>query len=138
MSVKIHPEIQLIKNYIIETRRNIHQHPELSFKEFRTAKLISNKLLQLGIETKSGVGKTGVIGDLISGNHGPTIALRADMDALPIQETGKSPFKSIIDGVMHACGHDAHVAMLLGAAEALSSMRDEINGVVFRRRDRQR
>ena len=128
--MNIHPKISALKNTIIKTRRDIHQHPELSFKEFRTSKLIADKLEHYGIQVERNIGKTGVVGTLSGNKKGKTIALRADMDALPIQETGDVSYKSINDGVMHACGHDAHVAMLLGAAEALSSMKDKINGVV--------
>ena len=128
--MNIHPKISALKNTIIKTRRDIHKHPELSFKEFRTSKLVADKLESYGMQVERNIGKTGVVGTLSGNKQGKTIALRADMDALPIQETGNISYKSINDGVMHACGHDAHVAMLLGAAEALSSMKDEINGIV--------
>ena len=128
--MNIHPKISALKNTIIKTRRDIHKHPELSFKEFRTSKLVADKLESYGMQVERNIGKTGVVGTLSGNKQGKTIALRADMDALPIQETGDISYKSINDGVMHACGHDAHVAMLLGAAEALSSMKDEINGIV--------
>jgi len=128
--MNIHPKISALKNTIIKTRRDIHKHPELSFKEFRTSKLVADKLESYGIQVERNIGKTGVVGTLSGNKKGKTIALRADMDALPIQETGDVSYKSINDGVMHACGHDAHVAMLLGAAEALSTMKDKINGVV--------
>ena len=128
--MNIHPKISALKNTIIKTRRDIHKHPELSFKEFRTSKLVADKLESYGMQVERNIGKTGVVGTLSGNKKGKTIALRADMDALPIQETGNISYKSINDGVMHACGHDAHVAMLLGAAEALSTMKDEINGIV--------
>tara|TARA_B100000131_G_scaffold20005_1_gene19629 strand:- start:345 stop:1517 length:1173 start_codon:yes stop_codon:yes gene_type:complete len=127
--INFHPEITRIEKTIINIRRDIHKHPELSFKEYRTADLIAKKLDSLNIKVTKGVGKTGVIGDLI-GSDGPCIALRADMDALPIQETGNLEYKSINDGVMHACGHDGHIAMLLGAAEVLSKMKNKLNGSV--------
>ena len=127
--INFHPEITKIEKNIIKIRRDIHKHPELSFQEFRTAKLIAKKLESLKIKVTTGVGKTGVVGDLI-GSQGPCIALRADMDALTIQETGNVEYKSINDGIMHACGHDGHIAMLLGAAEALSKMKNKINGSV--------
>jgi len=130
MSINIRPEVQQISENIITTRRDIHKHPELSFKEFRTAKLVAEKLNSLGILVKEGVGKTGVVGDLKGDLDGPTIALRADMDALPIQETGDVSYKSINDGIMHACGHDAHVAMLLGTAEIISQQKHLIKGCV--------
>tara|TARA_Y100001968_G_C19446164_1_gene765476 strand:+ start:2174 stop:3340 length:1167 start_codon:yes stop_codon:yes gene_type:complete len=127
--INFHPDIAKIEKTIIKIRRDIHQHPELSFQEFRTSELISKKLESLNIKVTKNVGKTGVVGDLI-GSDGPCIALRADMDALPIQETGKIEYKSINDGIMHACGHDGHIAMLLGAAEVLSKMKNKINGSV--------
>ena len=130
MTLNIRPKVQQIAESIISTRRDIHKHPELSFKEFRTAKLVAEKLESLGIAVKTGVGKTGVVGDLIGNEKGPTIALRADMDALPIQETGDVPYKSVNDGVMHACGHDAHVAMLLGTAEIISQQKHQLKGNV--------
>ena len=129
MSIHIRPEIEALKDTIVSTRRDIHQHPELAFDEHRTSKLVTKHLASLGIEVQTGVGKTGVVGTL-KGNEGKTIALRADMDALPIQETSDISYKSKNDGVMHACGHDGHTAMLLGAAEALSKKSDQINGTV--------
>ncbi|MEE8436967.1 MAG: M20/M25/M40 family metallo-hydrolase, partial [Candidatus Neomarinimicrobiota bacterium] len=90
-------------------RRDIHRHPELGFDVPRTARIAADIMKNLGLEVKTGVGKSGVVGDLKCGD-GPTIALRADMDALPIQETGDLPFKSVNPGVMHACGHDGHTA----------------------------
>ena len=128
--MKIHAKIAPLKNTIINTRRDFHKHPELSFKEFRTSKIVAEKLKNFGIETKKNIGKTGVVGILKGEKNGPTIALRADMDALPIQETNDISYKSVNKGVMHACGHDAHTAMLLGAAEALSKMRHEIKGEI--------
>tara|TARA_B100001540_G_scaffold88520_1_gene80035 strand:- start:8356 stop:9513 length:1158 start_codon:yes stop_codon:yes gene_type:complete len=124
----INPEVLKIKNTIIETRRDLHKHPELSFKEFRTSKIVSEKLEKFGFEVQTNIGKTGVIGVLKGKYKGKTIAMRADMDALPIQETSDVPYKSINDGIMHACGHDAHVAILLGAAEILSKKINQING----------
>ena len=128
--MKIHAKIAPLKNTIINTRRDFHKHPELSFKEFRTSKIVAEKLKSFGIETKKNIGKTGVVGILKGEKNGPTIALRADMDALPIQETNDISYKSVNKGIMHACGHDAHTAMLLGAAEALSKMRHEIKGEI--------
>lgn len=107
---------------LTEIRRDIHAHPELSFQEQRTAALVAERLRELGYEVRTGVGRTGCVGDL-SGGEGPTIALRADMDALPIQETNDVPYRSRKPGVMHACGHDAHVACLLGAARLLAESR---------------
>ncbi len=103
---------------LIRIRRDIHQHPELSFQEFRTAELVADTLLELGIEPQTGIGRTGVMAQIGTGD-GPTIAIRADMDALPITEKNELPYKSQYPGVMHACGHDAHTAILLGAAHLL-------------------
>ena len=119
MNIKIREEIKNIKDEIYTIRRHFHRYPELSFKEFNTAETISQHLNNLGISHKKGVGKTGIVGEINFG-PGPTIALRADMDALPIQEENNLDYKSLNDGVMHACGHDGHMAILLGAANALS------------------
>ena len=119
MKIKIREEIKNIKDEIYTMRRHFHRYPELSFKEFNTAETISQHLNNLGISHKKGVGKTGIVGEINFG-PGPTIALRADMDALPIQEENNLDYKSLNDGVMHACGHDGHMAILLGAANALS------------------
>ena len=119
MKIKIREEVENIKEEIYSIRRHFHKYPELSFKEFNTAETISEYLDKLGISHKKGVGKTGVVGEINFG-PGPTIALRADMDALPIQEENNLNYKSLNDGVMHACGHDGHMAILLGAANALS------------------
>ena len=126
----IHPDIKAIKKRIIETRRDFHKYPELAFQEKRTSKIVYKKLKSFGIKTLKNIGKTGVVGILKGNNPGKTIAFRADMDALPIQETGNKPYKSVNNGVMHACGHDAHTAMLLGAAEVLSKKKEFINGEI--------
>jgi amidohydrolase len=102
----------------VSIRRDVHRHPELGFQEQRTAQLVAERLAALGITVRTGIGKTGVVGDLGAG--GPRIALRADMDALPIQEENEVPYASEVPGVMHACGHDTHVACLLGAAQLLA------------------
>ncbi|MFL7837988.1 MAG: M20 family metallopeptidase [Candidatus Promineifilaceae bacterium] len=110
---------QKIAPEMVRLRRDIHRNPELGFQEVRTAGLVADTLSEIGdIEIKTGVGITGVVGD-IGGNDGPTIAIRADMDALPITESNDVPYRSQHDGIMHACGHDAHTAMLLGAAQLL-------------------
>ena len=119
MKINIKKEIQKISEHIYSYRRDFHQYPELSFQEYRTAETISKHLESFGIEHRKGVGKTGVVGEIVFGD-GPTIALRADMDALPIQEVSDLKYKSKNEGVMHACGHDGHMAILLGAANALS------------------
>lgn len=122
----------------IEWRRKIHEHPELGNREFNTAKLIAAHLKNLGIEVKEGVAKTGVVGILKGAKPGPCIALRADMDALPIIEKINLPFASKVKanyngqevGVMHACGHDTHVAMLMSVAEILAGMKNDLKGTV--------
>ena len=127
-----------VESSVIETRRDIHQHPELGNREFRTSKLVADRLRALGIEVQTPVAHTGVIGILKGGKPGRVVALRADMDALPVVEQVDLPFKSTVKttynghdvGVMHACGHDAHVAILLGVAEVLAGVRDELPGTV--------
>jgi amidohydrolase len=127
-----------VEHKVIAWRRDIHANPELGNREFRTAKLVADHLRSLGIEVKTGVAHTGVIGLLRGGRPGPVVALRADMDALPVTEQTGLPFASKVKamwagqetGVMHACGHDAHVAILMGVAEVLSKMRAELPGSV--------
>jgi amidohydrolase len=109
---------QALSDTLVALRREVHHHPELGFQEFHTAQLVAARLADLGLTVRTGVGKTGVVGDL--GDAGPCIALRADMDALPIQEENEVPYASEVAGVMHACGHDTHVACLLGAAQLLA------------------
>jgi amidohydrolase len=111
---------------LVDWRRAIHQWPELAFEEVKTAALIAENLARLGIRAETGVAKTGVVGYL--GTEGPTVALRADMDALPIEELNDVPYRSQVSEVMHACGHDSHVAMALGAAELLSQ--EDLRGQV--------
>ena len=115
---------------MIAWRRDIHAHPELGFQETRTADLVAAKLEAFGIEVHRGLGKTGVVGTLRVGKSSRTLGLRADMDALPIQESNTFEHRSTHAGVMHACGHDGHTAMLLGAAKLLSERRDELAGEV--------
>jgi len=123
---------------VIEWRRHIHQNPELGNREFKTAEYIANYLKSLGLEVKTGVGKTGVVAILTGGKPGPCIGLRADMDGLPVAERADIPFKSTVKSdyngqqvsVMHACGHDTHISMLMGAAQVLSSMKKDIAGTV--------
>ncbi len=129
MKIKIRKDVEIISDEIIATRRDIHRYPELGFEVHRTASIVAKRLSDLGMNVQTGFGKTGVVADLKGGN-GPTIALRADMDALPIQETGDIDYISQNDGVMHACGHDGHTAMLLGAAKVLADKKDQINGTV--------
>jgi amidohydrolase len=123
---------------VVGWRRDLHEHPELGNEETRTATLIAAQLKRLGIAVQTGVGRTGVVGILKGGKPGPVVALRADMDGLPITESTGLPFASTVKttylgqpvGVMHACGHDTHVAMLLGAAEVLSKMQKDLPGTV--------
>ncbi len=123
---------------VIEWRRYFHQNPELSNREFETAKKIAAHLQSLGMEVQTGIAHTGVVGILKGNKPGPVIALRADMDALPVTERTPVPFASktiseyngITTGVMHACGHDTHIAMLMGTAEVLSKMKNKLNGTV--------
>jgi len=127
-----------IKEKIIACRRDLHEHPELSNREFRTAKLVADRLEKLGIEVKTGVAHTGVVGLLRGGKAGPVVALRADMDALPVEEKTGLPFASTERGeyngaevgIMHACGHDIHTSVLLGVAEVLAGLRDDLPGTV--------
>jgi amidohydrolase len=127
-----------IEAQVIEWRHHLHQYPELSNREFETAKYIEKHVRALGLEVQTGVAITGVVAVLDSGRPGPTVALRADMDGLPVKEDNDLPYKSEQIGeyngnevpVMHACGHDTHVAMLMGAAEILTGMKDQLRGKV--------
>ncbi len=123
---------------VITWRRDIHQNPELSYAETRTAGIVAQHLRALGLEVKTGIAETGVVGVLRGGRPGPVVALRADMDALPVTEMLDLPFASKVRatyndqdvGVMHACGHDTHVAILMGVAEILAGMREQLPGTV--------
>ena len=127
-----------IEQKVIEWRRHVHQNPELSNREFETAKYIETHLRSLGISVQTGVAKTGVVGILKGKKPGEVVALRADIDALPVTERNDLPFKSNVrstyngkeTGVMHACGHDSHVAILMGVAEVLSQMKNDIHGTI--------
>lgn len=127
-----------IENKVIDWRRDIHANPELGNREFRTSALVAEHLRSLGMEVQTGVAHTGVVALLRGGKPGPTVALRADMDALPVTEEVDLPFASKVTttwagketGVMHACGHDTHVAMLMGTAEILAGMRNALKGNV--------
>jgi amidohydrolase len=131
--------IAKVDDDVIAWRRDIHKNPELSNREFRTSKLVAEHLKKLGLEVRTGIAHTGVVAVLKGGKPGPVIALRADMDALPVAEQVDVPFKSTVTteflgkkvGVMHACGHDAHVANLMGIAEALVSLRKDLPGTVL-------
>jgi amidohydrolase len=119
-----------IRPAVVAVRRNLHAHPELSNREERTGHLVAERLRDLGLEVRYPVARTGVVGILRGGRPGGVVALRADMDALPIEETNDLAFRSQEKGVMHACGHDAHTSILLGAAEVLSGLRSRLPGTV--------
>ena len=132
-------EIKAVDSKIIGWRRDFHQHPELSNREVRTSGIVADHLRKLGLEVATGIAKTGVVALLRTGAPGPTIALRADMDALPVTERTDVPFKSVAKssyrgedvGVMHACGHDSHTAILMGVAEALTKAKGSLRGNVL-------
>ena len=122
---------EALRPKLIEQRRDFHMHPELSNREERTSRIVAERLRALGLdEVKTGVGKYGVVALLKGSKPGPVVAVRADMDALPIQETIDVPYKSLVPGVKHACGHDVHTTVQLGVAEVLSKMRDQISGSI--------
>ncbi len=134
----IDTQTEVLYEKVVEWRRDIHQHPELSNREFRTAEKVADHLRSLGIDVETEVAHTGVVGVLAGGKPGPDVGLRADMDALPVKERVDVPFASNAVSeymgnevpVMHACGHDTHVAMLMGVAEMLAERRDEIPGTI--------
>ncbi|WP_199135992.1 amidohydrolase [Pedobacter sp. ASV12] len=136
--VAISKQADALAQKVISWRRDFHEHPELGNNEVRTAGIIAKHLQSLGMEVKTGVAKTGVVGILVGGKPGPVVALRADMDALPVTERGALPFASKVKtiyndqevGVMHACGHDSHMAILMGVAEILAGMKKDIPGTV--------
>jgi amidohydrolase len=127
--INIHPTVATLEDTIIGFRRHLHQHPELGFQEIETARYILEQIKATDIEVHHPVAKTGLVAVMRNGG-GPCIALRADMDALPIQETGDVPYKSVNDGVMHACGHDGHMAILMGTLLALDQNRDLWRGTI--------
>jgi carboxypeptidase Ss1 len=130
MPISLLDQVKQFENDIIAIRRKVHSNPELTYMEFETSKLVASKLKSLGIEVRTNVGGTGVVGLLKGGKKGKVVGLRADMDALPVTENVDLPFKSKNSGVMHACGHDTHVAMLLGAAMLLSKNKKDLSGSV--------
>ncbi len=127
-----------IEDKVIAWRRDFHEHPELGNNELRTSEIVTKHLRSLGLEVKTGIAKTGVVGILKGGKPGPVVALRADMDGLPVTERVPLPFASKAKstyngqpvGVMHACGHDSHTAILMGVAEVLSGMKKDLKGTV--------
>ena len=138
-SKDLEAEIKAVDSKIISWRRDFHQNPELSNREVRTSGIVAEHLKKLGLEVETGIAKTGVVALLRTGKPGPTIALRADMDALPVTERTDVPFKSVAKssyrgeevGVMHACGHDSHTAILMGVAEALTKAKGSLRGNVL-------
>lgn len=138
LKTRINQMADAIEPKVIEWRRDFHRHPELSNREFKTAEKVAAHLRALGMEVRTGIAYTGVVGILKGGQPGPVIGLRADMDALPVTERVDLPFKSVAKStyngeevdVMHACGHDTHVAIMMGVAEILSAMKNELAGTV--------
>ncbi len=138
LAARIDSAVAQVLPRVVSWRRDIHQHPELGFRETRTAQLVADELRRLGLEVRTGIARTGVVAVLRGGRPGPVVALRADMDALPVTEQVQVPFKSTVRteyegrevGVMHACGHDLHVAILLGTADVLAGLRDRLPGTV--------
>ena len=128
---KIKKKAAAYKNEVISISRHLHQHPELSFEEYNTSKYVCAKLDEYGIEYKNGIVKTSIVA-LIKGNNPDKkiVALRADLDALPIVEENEVEYKSVNHGVMHACGHDVHTSSLLGVAKILNELRDEFEGTI--------
>jgi len=128
----IREHAQALAERTVALRRDLHQHPEIAFEEVRTMGVVAERLRALGLEPRTGLGKTGVVAVWDSGRPGPTVLARADMDALPVPEEKDVPYRSQRDGWMHACGHDGHTAVLLSVAEVLIARADELRGrVVF-------
>ncbi|MFS0575569.1 M20 family metallopeptidase [Sporosarcina sp. 179-K 3D1 HS] len=128
MKAQLFEKLDLAYDNMVAIRRHLHMHPELSFKEENTARLIHDFYIDLGVEVQAGVGGNGVVARVKGGKPGKTVALRADFDALPIQDEKDVPYKSTVPGVMHACGHDGHTATLLQLAKAIHEMREELAG----------
>ncbi|MBW4651130.1 MAG: amidohydrolase [Kastovskya adunca ATA6-11-RM4] len=127
---QIRAEIRTLQPQIIEWRRHLHQHPELGFKELLTSEFVAQKLTQWGIEHQTGIAKTGIVATIKGDTVGPVLAIRADMDALPIQEENDVPYRSQHDGMMHACGHDGHTAIALATTYYLNQHRSDFAGTV--------
>ncbi|WP_138420593.1 M20 metallopeptidase family protein [Aquibacillus sediminis] len=130
MQQQLYQRLEALYPDLVEIRRDLHMYPELSFQEVNTPKKVANFLQDLGLDVRTDVGGRGVVGYLKGGKPGKTIALRADFDALPIQDEKDVPYKSKVDGVMHACGHDLHTATLLGVAKVLSEVKENLHGTV--------
>lgn len=139
LEAEVRKRVAAIENKLIAWRRDIHEHPELGDQEVRTSKLVADHLRKLGMEVRTGVARTGVIGILKGGKPGRTVALRADMDALPVKEQTGLPFASkelgkhhdVVVSVMHACGHDTHTAMLMAGAEVLAGLKNDLPGTII-------
>src|SRR5690349_11702085 len=121
-------QAEALRDELVARRRDFHMHPELAFEEVRTAGIVAQELSALGLEVQAGVGKTGVVAMLEGDKDGPTVLVRADMDALPILEENQTSYASQTPGKMHACGHDGHTTIALGVAKLLSQHRDKIAG----------
>lgn len=130
VSSTIRDRVRDVAQFVVDVRRDIHRHPELGNQEQRTPALVVETLRPLGFDIRERVGGTGVVATLRGGRPGRTIALRADMDALPLNEENRHAYRSTVPGAMHACGHDGHVAMALGAARVLHTLRDQLRGNV--------
>ena len=117
-----------MKDWLVEIRHTIHMNPELGFEEVETSKLVAGWLEKFGLQVQRGLAKTGVVGLLQGEKGGKTVAIRADMDALPLEEANQVPYRSKVKGKMHACGHDGHVTILLGVARLFSSIREQVKG----------
>jgi amidohydrolase len=123
-------EVEALREQMITWRRDFHQHPELAFEEIRTSNIVADHLSNLGMEVQRGVGQTGVIGVLEGAHDGPTVLVRADMDALPIHEANQTPYVSTVPNHMHACGHDAHTSIAMTVAQILADRREHLAGRV--------
>jgi amidohydrolase len=128
MANSIPTKIAEMKDWLVEIRRTIHMSPELGFEEVETSKLIAGWLEKFGLRIQRGLAKTGVVGLLQGEKGGKTVAIRADMDALPLEEANQVPYRSKVKGKMHACGHDGHVTILLGVARLFSSIWERVEG----------
>jgi len=129
-SIDFKAQAEALRDEMVTRRRDLHMHPELGFEEFRTAGIVADELRQLGLEVQTGVAKTGVVAMLDGPNDGPTVLVRADMDALPVNEENQVEYISTVPGKMHACGHDAHVTIALAVAKLLSQQREKLAGRV--------
>ncbi|MEL6149268.1 MAG: amidohydrolase [Chloroflexota bacterium] len=130
MTIDFKAEAEALRDEMIARRRDLHQHPEIAFEEVRTAGIVAEELNNLGLEVQTGIGKTGVVGIMEGDSDGPTVLIRADMDALPVHEENSTDYISLTAGKMHACGHDGHTTIGLSVAKILSGHRDKMHGRV--------